>query len=58
MDFGQRVKHGLSCKDKEEEAEFWQQHCSEDFAWEELSEPLENVMLLACGTSVRPVLRG
>lgn len=26
---------------KEEEAEFWQQHGSEDFAWEELSEPLE-----------------
>ncbi len=26
---------------KEEEAEFWQQHCSEDFVWEELAEPVE-----------------
>ena len=26
---------------REEEAEFWQQHCSEDFVWEELAEPLE-----------------
>ena len=38
----QRAKRPVpTFTNKEEEAEFWQQHYSEDFVWEELAEPLE-----------------
>ena len=38
----QRAKRSVpTFTNKEEEAKFWQQHCSEDFVWEELAEPVE-----------------